>query len=170
MTISKRVRQYIGLFSAILLYYLIHEGAHYLVAVCYGVFQEIRFLGIGVQVVVLADAMTDTQLAILCLAGAGAALTAGWILVLLCKKICMVKAKLFKTILWYTSICLLLLDPVYLSILYPLFGGGDMNGIRLILPETPARIGFAMLGVLGGIAIWKYLLPQYTHAFAENEE
>lgn len=168
MVVSKRIRQYMGLFAAILFYYLIHEGAHFLMALIYGSFRKIRFLGLGVQVDVYAENMTDFQMGMFCLAGAVAAITAGWVLVLLCRRICAAKAKVFKTLMWYTSICLLLLDPLYLSILYPFFGGGDMNGIRLILPETPTRVVFAALGILGGITIWKYLLPAYTKAFSEN--
>lgn len=37
--------------------------------------------------------------------------------------------------LYYITIALLLLDPLYLSVLCGLFGGGDMNGIALLLPE-----------------------------------
>ncbi len=34
---------------------------------------------------------------------------------------------------------LLLLDPLYLSVLCGFFGGGDMNGIALLCPEWAAR-------------------------------
>ena len=36
---SKRIRQYIGLFTAILAYYLIHEGAHLIYALSVGAFK-----------------------------------------------------------------------------------------------------------------------------------
>lgn len=35
---NKRIRQYIGLFSAVLMYYIIHEGAHLIYALSVGVF------------------------------------------------------------------------------------------------------------------------------------
>ena len=166
---SKRVRQYIGLICAVVSYYIIHEGAHLLVALFLGVFKRVNFLGLGVQVDVYAQGMTDTQMGIFCLVGAIATFLTAWALVLLCRRICAVKSKLFKTILWYTSICLLLLDPLYLSVLCGLFGGGDMNGIRLLLPEPVARIGFGILGIAGALVIWKYLLPEYTKAFQEKK-
>lgn len=48
--ISKRVRQYIGLFTAILAYYLIHEGAHLVYALSVGAFKQINFMGLGIQI------------------------------------------------------------------------------------------------------------------------
>ena len=66
---SKRVRQLVGIFAAVAAYYLIHEGAHLLYAVCTGVFKQINFMWLGVQVDVFAERMTDTQLGIFCLVG-----------------------------------------------------------------------------------------------------
>lgn len=60
-----------------------------------------------------------------------------------------------------------MLDPLYMSILCGFFGGGDMNGIKLLLPEMLARIIFAVIGVAHGLVIWKYLLPAYSKAFQE---
>jgi hypothetical protein len=109
--------------------------------------------------------MTDTQMGIFCLAGAIATFVCGWILVLLCSKICTLKSAVLKAIFWYVTIALLILDPLYLSVLCGFFGGGDMNGIRLLMPETAARIIFAVIGVLHIVVIWKYLLPRYKEAF-----
>ena len=72
--------------------------------------------------------------------------------------------------MWYVTMSLLILDPLYLSVLCDFFGGGDMNGIRLILSETTARIGFAAVGIINGIVIRNYLLPQYTKAFQWEDE
>ena len=47
---SKRTRQYIGLISAIIAYYVIHEGAHLVYALCTGVFKQIKFMGLGIQI------------------------------------------------------------------------------------------------------------------------
>ena len=41
---TKRIRQYIGLISAVLAYYFVHEGAHLLYAVVTGVFDKISFM------------------------------------------------------------------------------------------------------------------------------
>ena len=162
---SKRARQYIGIIAAIVVYYIIHEGAHLLAALLQGVFKQINFMGLGIQIDVYADQMTDTQMGIFCLAGAIATFVCGWILVLLCSKICTLKSAVLKAIFWYVTIALLILDPLYLSVLCRFFGGGDMNGIRLLMPETAARIIFAVIGVLHIVVIWKYLLPRYKEAF-----
>ena len=44
---SRRVRQYIGIFSAVTAYYLVHEGAHLVTALCYGVFRQVNLMGLG---------------------------------------------------------------------------------------------------------------------------
>ena len=62
---------------------------------------------------------------------------------------------------------MLLLDPVYLSLLCSLFGGGDMNGISLLLPEWAARGIFGVLLIVNGILFWKHILPVYSRSFAE---
>ncbi len=67
---SKRTRQYIGILAALAAYYLVHEGAHLLYALFTGVFKQIGLMGLGVQIDVCAERMTDTQLGIFCLFGA----------------------------------------------------------------------------------------------------
>lgn len=165
---NKRIRQYIGIFAAVAVYYLIHEGAHLLTALYFGVFKQVNVMGLGMQIDVFAERMTEHQLGIFCLVGAVATLLFGWFLIGLAKGICGCKSKVLKAVMWYVSLAMLLLDPIYLSILCGFFGGGDMNGIKLLLPEIPVRIGFAVVGMIHGILIWKYLLPVYTQAFQEN--
>ena len=161
----KRIRQYIGILAALVVYYVIHEGAHLVVAMIQGVFKEVKFMGLGIQIDVFRDRMTDTQLGLFCLAGAVATFLTGWILVLLCRKICAMESKVLKAAFWYVTIALLVLDPLYLSVLCGFFGGGDMNGIRLLMPEVAARIIFAVVGVIHVMVIWKYLLPKYKESF-----
>ena len=161
----KRIRQYVGVLTALVVYYIIHEGAHLLFALANGVFKQINFMALGVQIDVFRDCMTDTQLGLFCLAGAVATFLTGWILVLLCRKICAMESKVLKAVFWYVTIALLVLDPLYLSVLCGFFGGGDMNGIRLLMPEVVARILFAIIGVIHVVVIWKYLLPKYKESF-----
>ena len=111
-------------------------------AVCAGVFKQIKFMGVGVQVDVYAERMTDTQLGIFCLVGALATFYVGALLTLSTKKICKAKSKLLRAVAYYITIAFLLLDPLYLSVLCGFFGGGDMNGIALLL----LGILFAMAG------------------------
>ncbi len=167
---SKRVRQYTGILAAAVAYYLVHEGAHMLYALFTGVFRQIKFMGPGVQVDVFRERMTDAQLGVFCLAGALATLCAAYLLTALAKKIGNAKSELFRAVLYYITIALLLLDPLYLSILCGLFGGGDMNGIALLVPEWAARVGFGVLLTINGLVLWKRVLPIYSRSFSETEE
>ena len=58
------MRQYIGILAALVAYYFVHEGAHLLYALLTGVFKQINFMGLGVQIDVYTERMTDTQLGI----------------------------------------------------------------------------------------------------------
>lgn len=98
---SKRIRQYIGILAALAAYYLVHEGAHLLYALLTGVFKQIRLMGLGVQIDVCAERMTDTQLGIFCLVGALATFCVGYLLTALAKNICRAHSKLLRAMLYY---------------------------------------------------------------------
>ena len=163
---SKRTRQYIGILAALAAYYLVHEGAHLLYALLTGVFKQINFMGLGVQIDVCADCMTDTQLGIFCLVGALATFCIGYLLAALAKNICRAQSKLLRAMLYYITIVFLLLDPLYLSVLCGFFGGGDMNGIALLCPEWAARCLFGVLLLGNGLVFWKRVLPAYQQSFS----
>ncbi len=167
---NKRARQYIGILAAVAAYYIIHEGAHLIYALTIGVFKQINFMGIGMQIDVYNTAMNDMQMGIFCLVGAVATFIVGYALVLLCDKICKIRNKPFRAIMYYITIIMLLLDPLYLSVLCGFFGGGDMNGIALLVPEIAARIGFGVLLLVNGFVFWKAVLPKYTAAFKQGDE
>ena len=61
---------------------------------------------------------------------------------------------------------LLLLDPLYLSVLCGFFGGGDMNGIAFLCPEWAARCLFGALLLVNGLVFWKRILPVYRQSFS----
>ncbi len=164
---SKRARQYTGILAALAAYYLVHEGAHLLYALFTGVFKQINFMGLGVQIDVCAERMTDTQLGIFCITGALATFCAGYVLTALAKRICRTESKLLRAMLYYITIAFLLLDPLYLSVLCGFFGGGDMNGIALLWPEAAARCLSGVLLIVNGLVFWKCVLPQYKRSFSE---
>ena len=126
-------------------------------------------MGLGMQIDVYADRMTDNQLGIFCLVGAISTFLFGWLLIAFAKKICKVESWIFKASMWYVSLAILLIDPLYLSVLCGFFGGGDLNGIKLLFPEITARIIFAVIGIVHGIIIGKHLLPEYKKAFQQGE-
>ena len=164
---SKRMRQYLGILAALVSYYAVHEGAHLAYACAIGVFEKIRFLGLGIQIVTETQCMTNTQLGIFCALGAIATLIAAYGLTLATPAICKVESKVFKACMYYITMAMLLVDPLYLSVLCGLFGGGDMNGIALLVPEWAARAFFGALLAINGILFWKVVLPKYRSAFAK---
>ena len=164
---SKRMRQYLGILAALVSYYAVHEGAHLAYACTIGVFEKIRFLGLGIQIVTDTQCMTNTQLGIFCALGAIATLIAAYGLTLATPAICKVESKVFKACMYYITMAMLLVDPLYLSVLCGLFGGGDMNGIALLVPEWAARAFFGALLAINGILFWKVVLPKYRSAFAK---
>lgn len=164
---NKRIRQYIGLFAAVFTYYFIHEGAHLVYALCIGVFKQVNFMGLGMQIDVYADRMTFEQLGVFCMVGVIATTVVAYILVILADKMKNVPSKAFKAIMYYITIVMLLLDPLYLSVLCGMFGGGDMNGISLFMPEMEARFGFGVLLVVNVLVFFKIVLPKYKLGFQE---
>ena len=109
-------------------------------------------------------------MALFCIAGATATLFGGIVLAALTGRISRKKSKLFRAVMYYITIALLLLDPLYLSILCRFFGGGDMNGISLLCPEWIARSVFAVLLIINGWIFWKRVLPVYRESFSNEPE
>jgi len=162
---NKRIRQYVGLFSAILAYYVIHEGAHLVYALCIGVFKQINFIGLGMQIDVHVEQMTSEQLGVFCIVGSIATMITAYLLVILANRIKEIPLKCFKACMYYITIAMLLIDPLYLSLLCGMFGGGDMNGISILIPEITARVGYGVLLVVNIAAFFKIVLPKYKLGF-----
>ena len=164
---SKRTRQYIGLLSAVLAYYIIHEGAHLIYALITGAFKQINVMGMGVQIDIYAERITGIQLGIFCLVGSVATFVTAYTLVLFTNKIGKNSSKIFKACMYYITIAMLLIDPVYLSVLCGFFGGGDMNGISLLFPEIAVRIVYGIILAINIAVFMKIVLPKYQLAFSE---
>ena len=164
---SKRTRQYIGLLSAVLAYYIIHESAHLIYALITGAFKQINVMGMGVQIDIYAERITDIQLGIFCLVGSVATFVTAYILVLFTNKIGESSSKIFKACMYYITIAMLLIDPVYLSVLCGFFGGGDMNGISLLFPEIAVRLVYGIILAINIAVFMKIVLPKYQLAFSE---
>ncbi len=165
MDMKRSIRKWGALIVAIILYFVVHEGAHFLYAVGIGSFKQVNFIGLGVQVDIFREQMTDTQLGIFCLAGPAAALLVGYVLTLTARFIVKSRSLLLRAAAHYTSLVLLVVDPLYLSVLYPFVGGGDMNGIALIFPETAVRIVFGVIAAVNLFILFKYLVPLYRRAY-----
>lgn len=166
---SKRARQYIGLLSAIIAYYIIHEGAHLLYSLMIGAFKQINFIGLGIQIDVFAESMTNTQMGVFCMVGSAATAIAAYALVFLAHRIGSDSSKVFKACMYYITIAMLLIDPLYLSILCGFFGGGDMNGISFLVPEPVARLTYGVILIINAIVFVKVVLPKYKLAFQNKK-
>ncbi|MGN0214488.1 MAG: hypothetical protein ACI4AH_06745 [Muribaculaceae bacterium] len=166
---KKRARQSVSLVLAIIIYFLVHEGAHALVALHYGVLKRVNFMLLGIQVDVFHEQMTSMQMGLFCLVGAVVTFVIGWMLVLWRERICGAKSAFLRALTWYVTLVLLVLDPLYLSVLYRFVGGGDMNGIALIIPKVWASIGFALLLVVNIATIARWVYPSYKRSFANVE-
>ncbi len=104
---NKRIRQYIGLIVAIILYYVVHEGTHLLFALSIGAFKNVNIMGLGVQIDIYVDKMTQTQLGVFCLLGSVATIILAYILVALIDKIGKLSSHVLKTCAYihYTLVC-----------------------------------------------------------------
>ena len=107
-------------------------------------------------------------LGLFCLLGPAAALTAAWVLTALAERLAKVSSRVFRACMYYITLALLLLDPVYLSLLYPFVGGGDMNGISLLVSEGAARAAFGAVLAVNAFLSWKVVFPIYKASF-QNE-
>lgn len=163
--VNKKYRQYVGLAVAVLMYYIIHEGAHLVVALAQGAFRQIIFMGLGVQIDVFAERMSCLQMGIFCLAGPLATLAVGWLMVLFVHQLCRISSSVLRACAWYTSLIMLLLDPLYLVVFYRWVGGGDMNGIALLVPAGVVSLIAGVVGVVNLLLVWKVLYPDYTVSF-----
>lgn len=167
--IIQNIRKWFALILAILLYYLIHEGSHVLVALLYGVFEQVRILGLGVQVVAKVELLTDLQTAIFCIVGSIATLLAAYLLLLLMPEITAHKSKVLRAIGYYTTLAFLLLDPIYLSVLYRFVGGGDMNGILLLgIPEVIVQLIYGAIALMNLFVIIRKVYPAYKESFGNH--
>ena len=167
---NKRVRQYVGLLSAIIAYYLIHEGAHLIYALSIGAFKRTNFMGLGMQIDIYSEKITQAQLGVFCLIGSVVTLLSAYILIALIGKIAKLTSKALKACAYYITIAMLLIDPLYLSVLCGFFGGGDMNGIKLLVPEVVARIIYGVILLVNALIFIKVVLPKYKIAFSGESQ
>lgn len=166
---NKKTRQYLGLLCAVLAYYIIHEGAHLAYALLTGTFRQIHLIGLGIQVDVYGERMSQSQMGMFCLAGPIATVVAAWLLTGFTGKILTAKSKVFRACMYYVTAALLFVDPIYLCFLYRLVGGGDMNGISLLLPEPAVQIisGAVLMLHIGLFLQWFY--PKYKKSFERGD-
>lgn len=165
---NKTLRQYVSVFLAAIVYLVVHEGAHLLMALQFDVFKQVNFMSLGIQIDINKDALSEPQFIAFNFAGVLATLTIGYVLVFLTNRIVTIQSKSIKSIFYYITMALLLTDCIYLSALSNFFGGGDLNGIALFFnPNTQAtaKYIFGSIGIINIYLFVRLVYPKYVVAF-----
>lgn len=163
---NAKLRKWCALLTAVIVYFIVHEGCHALVATCFGALERVRLLGLGVQVVVKQELLSYWQLGLFSIIGSIGTLLVAYLLLALTKNIVQTNSKLIKAIGYYTTFTMLLVDPIYMTFLYKFVGGGDMNGIKLLwLPELGWQIIYGIIAIINVLLIARYVYPAYKKAF-----
>ena len=165
MDIKRSLRKWVAVFIVFASYLIVHEGTHWIYTMHLGVFKQFFFNYVGVGLDIDLERMTDTQWGICALLGSLSTVVVAYILLAFINKIVVLKSVFLRAIGYYITIGFLFADPIYMSILYPYVGGGDMNGIRLLIPEMVARVIFGIILAVNLIIIWKIVYPKYTKAY-----
>ena len=82
-----------------------------------------------------------------------------------------IKNKNILIAIYYITLCFLLLDPLYMSILSKFIGGGgDLNGIitGLKTSDIPFRIIFGIILIINILLFKNKVCPKYNRIFKEN--
>ncbi len=166
---KRNIRKWASLLIAIVVYFVVHEGAHLIYALSIGAFKQINIIGMGVQIDVNIDLMSPIQFAIFNLAGAIGTILAAYIAVALTDSITKSHSLFFRSIMYYVTLVLLFVDPIYLSFVYRFVGGGDMNGIKLLLPEQAVSIIFGIILIVNSLVFFKFVLPKYKSAYNDSK-
>lgn len=164
-------RKWFGVLCTLVLYYILHEGSHFIYANILGAFKQINFIGLGVQIEIYPDKMTTIELGIFCIIGAVVTIAVGWCLSAFTEKIVVLKSTVLKAVFYYFTIGMLIIDPLYLSLLCGFFGGGDMNGIvtGFGISEVLARIVFGVILMVNIFIFIKYVTPRYSKSYKNND-
>jgi len=166
---KRNLRKLIALVIAIICYFVVHEGAHLLYAMSIGAFKQVNIIGIGIQVDVYRDLMSDVQLGIFCLLGSVATIIISYLLLTMTQKFLLLKSDYLRAITYFLTIAFLVIDPLYLCVLSLFVGGGDMNGIILIAPELVVRVLSGIIAFINVVIVFKVIVPKYKQAYQKLE-
>lgn len=168
--VEKSIKQWLGIFLAIVTYYIVHEGMHLVLALLFGVFEKVRFVGIwGVQIVTTDGALNGMSLALFSGLSSIVTILIGYMLAF-SPSVYKIKNKNILVGLYYITLVFLLLDPLYMSMLSAFVGGGDINGVVVGLgcSAVPLKIIFGVILVVNLIVFTKKVAPKYNEIFKEN--
>lgn len=142
----------------------VHEGVHIVVALLFGVYEGIKILPIGVEILIETPlTIGGYKLAVFSGLSSIVTITIGYGLLILTPRILKINSQPLKNYLYYVTLVFLLLDPIYLSLI-SFFVGGDINGITLGLniPYGLVRAVYFAIAVYNLYLVIKKLYPVYV--------
>ena len=170
----KNGKLWASLLTAIILYYLVHEGTHLVVALIYGVFENIRLVGIfGIQIVIADGSLNGVSLAIFSGLSIVVTLIVGYLLYFSTPRIVQWKNKVLIVPMYYATLIFMVLDSLYISVLTLFIGGGGaLNGITtgLNAPDIPFRVVFGIISLVNTYLFIKKVSPQYREVFQDKQD
>ncbi|MGI6648964.1 MAG: hypothetical protein ACOX5W_07880 [Bacillota bacterium] len=159
-----QLRRYLYFVLAGITYLVIHEGVHIIQAQLFGIYEGIRLLPLGIEVMV-TQPLSIGGVKLAAFSGLSSVVTVliGYILFALSPKILKLNKQPVKNYIYYVTFLFLILDPVYISLL-SFFVGGDINGIALGLdvPYMTIRVIYFFIAVINIYLIYKKLYPAYV--------
>lgn len=161
---ERQLRKYLYSLLAGVTYLIIHEGVHIIQAQIFDIYEGIRILPLGVEVLI-TQPLTIRGLKLAAFSGLSSIVTVfiGYILFILSPRILQLKKQPIKNYIYYVTLIFLLLDPLYISLL-SFFVGGDINGIALGLniPYMLIRLIYLTIAAFNTYLVYKKLYPAYV--------
>ncbi len=170
--LRKSFKLWMGIVIAIIIYYVIHEGTHFIQAILTNNFDSIRIVGLAGIEIMIKDLPRGLSLALFSGLSSLITIVCGYILVIIMPQIFMLSNKMIKIALYYITVILLVLDPIYMSLIHRYVGGGDMNGITkgLGISSLSVSIVFGILAIMNIYIIIKKVHPAYKINFLQTPE
>jgi len=166
--VKRNLKLWLGVLCAAIVYMVIHEGVHIIQAIITNNFDYLRIVGIWGIEVMIKEVPTGIQLALFSGLSSVVTVICGYILYFLMPKIFKMKGGLVKIIIYYCTLVLMALDPIYLSVLHFFVGGGDMNGITkgLNVSSLVVSLVYGCVAILSIFLIIKKVYPGYKRNFS----
>ena len=159
------MKKWLAFVFAALIFFVIHEGSHALVATIYGEYEAFHIRPIGLEVVLKTPVAERFGVQWAFISGTSNIVTllTGYSLLILRRRCNRIKNVLFKASVYYLTLIALLLDAFNLSI-GPFIYGGDANGIAVGLGISRYWIQtlFFLVMLANRELVAQKLLPAYN--------
>jgi len=143
------MKRWLVFLLAVVIFVLVHEGTHALVATFYGEYEAFRIRPIGFEIQFRTPVEERDGIHWAFISGASNLVTIliGYLLMLFGERLVRLRSLFLRATLFYLTLILLLADPLNLSI-GPFIYGGDANGIAIGLGLNRYIIQMIFLVVL----------------------